>query len=83
MREKENNRQHKRNVFLFTKGDHHLIDEFSPVIGIDSQNRDLLLEQCSRSRGGEAAQPQCALRTRASDPLSLRSWKGVGFDIPR
>ena len=49
---------------------------------LERADRDLLLEQRSRSRRGEAAQLQCALGTRASDPRSLRSWQAVVFDIP-
>ena len=37
-------------MFLFTKGDQHLIDEFSAVIGIDHQNRKR--EQCPCSLEG-------------------------------
>jgi hypothetical protein len=45
---------------------------------LERTDRDLLLEQCSRKCGGEAVPTRFALRTRASHPLSLRSWRGVG-----
>jgi hypothetical protein len=45
---------------------------------LERMDRDLLLEQCSRTCGGEAVPTRFALRTRASHPLSLRSWRVVG-----
>ncbi len=41
---------------------------------LERTDRDLLLEQRSRSRGGEAAQPQCALRTQ--EAIRCRSAHG-------
>jgi hypothetical protein len=49
---------------------------------LEGADRDLLLQQRSRSRGGEAAQPQFTLRTRASDPPLQHSWQAVGFGTP-
>jgi len=50
---------------------------------LEGADRDLLLEQRSGSRRGEAPLASFALGTRASDPLWLRSWRAVGSGTPR
>ena len=50
---------------------------------LECADRDLLLQQRSRSRCGETALTLVCAENAAGDPLSLRSWKAVGFGTPQ
>ncbi len=49
---------------------------------LEGADWDLLLEQRSRSRGGEAALTSVCAGSAGGDPPSLRSWKAVGCGTP-